>query len=322
MDTREVTKLAADLLGSPVAIALCRGGRNSRVYRVETSAGTFALKLYPDDGRNRARREYNATALLARAGLGIVPRPIAICQAERAAVYSWLEGQPVWDVTLGDIDSLADFAAELHSLDGQSGTSVMPDAVEACFNEQSVLDQIQQRLERFTYVQEQPMLQEFFAKFAPVLDAERNRVRSSNRADRRNTNRTLSPSDFGFHNALRMSASALAFLDFEYFGWDEPVKLVADVCWHPGMSLSWEMQEHFINRCVDIYRDDPRFEERFRGSFGLFGLRWCLIVLNEFLPAFWSRRVAAGMVLPASTVLPNQLEKANLLLERVIAGLP
>ena len=52
----------------------------------------------------------------------------------------------------------------------------MPDAVEACFNEQSVLDQIQQRLERFTYVQEQPMLQEFFAKFAPVLDAERNRV--------------------------------------------------------------------------------------------------------------------------------------------------
>ena len=63
MDTREVTKLAADLLGSPVAIALCRGGRNSRVYRVETSAGTFALKLFRTTAAT-VRGETNATALL------------------------------------------------------------------------------------------------------------------------------------------------------------------------------------------------------------------------------------------------------------------
>ena len=36
--------------------------------------------------------------------------------------------------------------------------------------------------------------------------------------------RTLSPSDFGFHNALRTPAGTMVFLDFEYFGWDDPAK--------------------------------------------------------------------------------------------------
>jgi hypothetical protein len=261
--------------------------------------------------------------LLTHAGLGPVPRPVAIDRARRVAAYSWLEGRPVSDVTLRDIDLLADFTAQLHSLCGQSGAIALPDAVEACFDEQSMLDQIRQRFDRLTHIQDEPMLREFLlAHFAPVLDAERRRVQLSERTRRRRFSRTLSPSDFGFHNALRSSVSSIAFLDFEYFGWDEPVKLVADVCWHPAMSLSVEMQEHFIKRCIEIYRDDHRFERRLRASFALYGLRWCLIVLNEFLPAFWERRVAAGMVLPASTVLPIQLEKAYGLLERVTARRP
>ena len=40
--------------------------------------------------------------------------------------------------------------------------------------------------------------------------------------------RALSPSDFGLHNALRGQDGQLRFVDFEYFGWDDPVKLVSD----------------------------------------------------------------------------------------------
>src|SRR6202040_3710161 len=49
--------------------------------------------------------------------------------------------------------------------------------------------------------------------------------------------RSLVPSDFGFHNSLRRMDGTLAFVDFEYFGWDDPVKLTADILLHPGMSL-------------------------------------------------------------------------------------
>src|SRR5262249_2973278 len=40
--------------------------------------------------------------------------------------------------------------------------------------------------------------------------------------------RRLSPSDFGFHNALRTESGRLRFLDFEYAGWDDLAKTVAD----------------------------------------------------------------------------------------------
>ena len=49
--------------------------------------------------------------------------------------------------------------------------------------------------------------------------------------------RTLSPSDFGFHNTLRRPDGELAFLDFEYFGWDDPAKTITDFLLHPGMQL-------------------------------------------------------------------------------------
>src|SRR5262249_33996160 len=40
--------------------------------------------------------------------------------------------------------------------------------------------------------------------------------------------RCLSPSDFGFHNALIRADGELCFFDFEYAGWDDPAKMVAD----------------------------------------------------------------------------------------------
>ena len=47
--------------------------------------------------------------------------------------------------------------------------------------------------------------------------------------------RVVSPSDFGFHNALRTEDGRLAFLDFEYAGWDDPAKLVCDFELQPAV---------------------------------------------------------------------------------------
>jgi hypothetical protein len=40
----------------------------------------------------------------------------------------------------------------------------------------------------------------------------------------------LSLSDFGLHNPLRHPDGKLAFLGFEYFGWDEPAKQSQTLC--------------------------------------------------------------------------------------------
>ena len=93
--------------------------------------------------------------------------------------------------------------------------------------------------------------------------------------------RSLVPSDFGFHNALRRPDGTLAFFDFEYFGWDDPVKLTADVLLH--------------------------------------GLRWALIVLNEFLPDCWRRRVMAGARESWAVAKQKQLARAHEYLSHLAA---
>ena len=106
--------------------------------------------------------------------------------------------------------------------------------------------------------------------------------------------RSLVPSDFGFHNSLRRKDGSLAFVDFEYFGWDDPVKLSADILLHPGRTLAAPQRQRFRRAACELYGADPSFAERLDAYLPLYGLRWVLILLNEFIPERWQRRVLAG----------------------------
>ena len=88
----------------------------------------------------------------------------------------------------------------------------------------------------------------------------------------------------------------LTFLDFDYFGWDDPVKLTADFIWHPAMNLNTELKEQWQEAMLDLFSNDSQFESRLNATMPLYGLRWAMIVLNEFLPDFAKRRREAGGV--------------------------
>jgi hypothetical protein len=314
----DVIARARLLFGSDPTLTACHGGRNSRVYRVDRAGERFALKFYPPDGRWRVEREYAAVSFFADAQIWCVPRPVCADVSHNAAVYTWLDGQAVSDANHGDIDALAAFASKLHALRGLSGADIFKDAAEACYAPATILGQIDTRLERLAGVSGEPALEEFLrAQFAPVLSRESARP-SLPKGPAASVQRTLSPSDFGLHNALRTAAGELSFLDFEYFGWDDPVKLVCDVCWHPGMALRDGLRARFIERCRDIYADgDAAWDARMAAAYPLYGLRWCLIVLNEFVPTLWHRRVAAGVDGLAPGVRGAQLLKAQALLKRI-----
>ena len=106
--------------------------------------------------------------------------------------------------------------------------------------------------------------------------------------------RTLSPSDFGFHNALETQSGEIFFLDFEYFGWDDPAKTVCDFLLHPGMALSPSLKLQFATSLVRGLPWSQGLRERVAAYYPLFGLKWCLILLNEFLPNQILRRRFAG----------------------------
>ena len=219
------------------------------------------------------------------------------------------------------------FATKLHALRRAEGVETLVRASEACLSAAEVLVQVDRRLARFRDVAEkEPSLAEFLHReFLPQRRRVENWVRGGYGLQGWDFDRsldaglmTLSPSDFGFHNALRRPDGSIAFIDFEYFGWDDPVKLIADFLQHPGMSLSPKCAHAFRQAMLRLYGEDETIAERLRLTEPLYTLRWCMILLNEFLPERWQARTFAVQHGDRRQITQVQLSKARCQLARLL----
>jgi hypothetical protein len=322
-------EIARSLAGGEIdALQAVGGGRNSRVYRIESAGRRYALKQYPtrsEDPRDRLGAEAAALTLMERHGIAGVPRLIAANPERGYALLSWLDGVPVTEVGEPDIDAAAAFLAALHAL--RHGSEIAPDrlASEACLSAAEIVRQLERRLSRLRAAPaSETELHAFLdGVFVDALAATR---ADSSEAMRRAgldpdavlppEQRSLVPSDFGFHNSLRVTDGSLVFFDFEYFGWDDPVKMTADVMLHPGCSLPASLRRRFRGRAQQVYGENPWFRRRLAAYYPLFGLRWVLILLNDFVPGAL-RRVLAGTPESWHALKQSQLAKAREFLARV-----
>jgi hypothetical protein len=319
------TTAARTLSGDPGAtIARVRGrGRNSGVYRVRAGGTDYALKQYPPrrgGGRDRAGCEIAALRFLREQVIEAVPRAIAVDSEQGYALIEWIDGEPVTAPTAAHLIEAAAFLGRVHALRDAEGAKSQPEAAEACLSAAEIVAQIEGRLARISALQEsEPSLVTFLDRdFRPAFAQIKNWVKTGY-ADKGwdfaapidTAGRTLCPADFGFHNALRRKSGGLAFIDFDYFGWDDPVKLTADFLLHPGMQLSDALKRQFASAAMAIYRDDAAFAARLALLYPLFGLRWCLILLNEFLPERWADRINAGGSADWQAAKERQLDKAR-----------
>jgi hypothetical protein len=261
---------------------------------------TAALKVYfrhPGDGRDRLGTEYAAVGFCWEQGLRMVPRPLAADPGGEFALYEFIEGDPVTEPTPGEVAEAVSFLVRLHGLAGHPLALGLPPASEACFSFQALEHNIR---ERFALLDGAAgacaALRDFLAgELHPAWEALLAQSRRDARPYQRELPieaRTLSPSDFGFHNALRRKGR-LVFFDFEYFGWDDPAKTLADLLLHPGMALSLERRHQFAEGLIVGLAAIPGLARRTRLAFPLFGIKWCQILLNEFLPGPMERRAFA-----------------------------
>lgn len=326
---------AVKLLGaSPAAMIPVSGGGNNRLYRLTDTAGhDHALKSYPrqaSDPRDRLGTEFAALSFLAAHDVSAVPKPLARDDDSGFALYEWIEGSPVGQPEEGDVEAALAFAALLRSLSASIEARTLPAASEACFTAQEIVSQILRRRRRLDEVAaaEAGLAAFLEVEFAPVLTQAEGTARAGYEALGWNFEQslaydqlTLSPSDFGFHNAIRRTDGSLAFIDFEYFGWDDPVRLTADFLQHPGMSLDDAASRLFRQGGLSCYSADAGFSQRLDLLFPLVGLRWCMILLNEFLPERWFRREFSGVHSDRQAAVEKQLFKARSRLAAVAAVL-
>ena len=329
----DVAAIGSSLVGWPVLSATpVRRGGNNRIFLLAGHSARAALKFYPpqaEDPRDRLGQEFGALSFLHRHGIAEVPRPLARDAAHRCAAFGWIDGAPPGQPDAADVDQLADFFIRLQGLRERHGGNMLVAASAACLSPAMATDQVGARLARLCEAIEPASAVADFvgSSLAPAAQTQAAHLEASCAAaslpfagplPRRL--QALSPSDFGLHNAVRRPNGRLAFLDFEYFGWDDPAKAIADVMLHPGMALSDDLAGRYRNRVVAALGPaDSGLSFRLDLLFPSMVLLWCLIMLNEFLPERWTRRAIAGHTDDRDAAQVRQLQKARDLFSRKLA---
>jgi hypothetical protein len=329
-------RLAA-LLAEPITrLERIGGGGNSQVYRLETSGGKrFALKVYfrnPADQRDRLATEFGSFSYLWANGFREIPQPLASDPTLGWAIYQYLEGEkiPPGAARDNELVAAADFLGRLRELSLKPESTRLGVASEASFTAGLIAQNVRLRLARLQSAEGdgapyEAVRQFLSQEFIPLLDnvvkwsaTTLEKAGMSFENELSQSQRTLSPSDFGFHNALRHPEGGIFFLDFEYFGWDDPAKMISDFLLHPAMSLGPEANRTFASAIFGRFADWPGLSARVEAVYPLFGLKWCMIFLNEFVPDSLRRRQFAGAAgADRSAVQMRQLEKARQMLKRI-----
>lgn len=289
-----------------------RGGANNRVYCGVSGRTKVLLKLYfrgDDDERDRLRGELCFYSLAQKAGASSVPRVLGWDLDHRLGLFDCVEGcklEPS-QVSVAHVRAAAGLVARVNNtLDASSREEDHPVASEACFSFAGHLDAVHGRVERLRSLRPRDALDdEAVAWIQKELSPSWRRVRErafaratkeglDPAADLPHAQRWVSPSDFGFHNALLENAGDLKFFDFEYAGWDDPAKLMADFFCQPSVPTPMDLWDEFVAGLAACVRWHPDAGRRGRLLLPVYRIKWCCIMLNEFLAAGARRRYFSG----------------------------
>ena len=286
--------------GRARALSRLTGGKNNQVYRVDTEAGVpLVLKRYfsdPRDGRDRLSAEWNFLQRAWQDGVRAIPQPFARDADAQAALYSFVAGRKLdaSELKAGYIDAAADFVLAVNA----RRHADLPAASDACFSISDHLELVERRLLRLAALDSlAPHAAEaqrlVFTRLRPSWDGVRERAVREAFARGLDLHRSLSeaecclsPSDFGFHNALAVDDGRLVFLDFEYAGRDDPAKLVVDFFCQPEVPVPLSYLDRFVTRLLP----DEAAHARCRLLLDVARVKWACILLNDFLPVSAARR--------------------------------
>lgn len=282
-------RVASELAGTKVSeLVLASDNDDTAVYMVATAEKLYALKHYrglENTARERLSTERHALELMHWHGIYSVPQWVVANPPY--ALMNWVDGFVIKEPKERDIDDAAVFLGTLHHISRKTPKDDMPLALDACLSGQMIVDQLEHRVAALMpFTQENPELIQFLSqKFMPVFTRRFMAAKKSYPAFSEMLpadERTLIAADFGFHNIMRTLDGKLYFIDFEYFGWDDPVKLMCDFLLHPATKLSDAMRKNFYGYMVSIYGE--AIKQRFAAYFPLFALRWVLMLVDAFIP--------------------------------------
>ena len=333
----ELTIRIADLLTQarfskePLVIERCSMGGNNRTYRVETPDGVFAIKEYfthSTDSRDRLHSEFAFLSFAANVVGAMVPKPYAHNPRDQIALYEFIEGWPIQEngVTEREVNAAIHFFRQLNAPELRKQAVTLPNASEACFSIQEHFDLIAARIRQVQQISPDTEERKTAQQYAEQLNhfwldlVDQTKELAQNESFDLTfalpvEQRCLSPSDFGFHNALKTIDGQIFFIDFEYAGWDDPGKMVGDFFAQIAVPVPEKFFEPFIHKTMVLFPGPENLIRRARILRPAYQVKWCCIALNVFLPHHLARRKFANEHLDVVALQRSQLLKVERLMK-------
>ena len=300
------------------------GGANNKVCLLEKGSNKYILKQYAEtDERDRYSSEKAFYEWTSRQALDQVPEALDWDDEARAALFHYIEGQPVpVDAGIQNTRQAAQFILDLNQGCTDARQLPIPQAADTG-DWPTQFSRISARLRKLQDLSEEtplkdeldaflehellPSWEQVSAQFQSHINKE------PDLSEPLPTEETiLSPSDIGFHNCLVTHDGRHVFFDFEYAGWDDPAKTAVDFLRQPRHDIAHPQWASFIRMLSTLSPDPDRFMYRTRRLAPLHNIKWCCIFLNEFLPTHASRReTATGQDPMQATTLRAQIAKAR-----------
>lgn len=330
--SREVISMAGTVLKSEaLEYKNVSGGANNRVFHFQGASGEAIIKAYhhsAHDLRDRFAAEQSFYALLCAADVPSTPTPLAWDAERRLCALSVVQGHklPPEEIGASQVHQCLAWLTGLQQFRDHPLAQTLPPAADACFSLQDHLALAERRALRLRDAAASSKHTEFVTfvtldllpHMAALSSEIREKLGSDIAVNLEPCHRILSPSDFGFHNALQDPYGRMWFFDFEYAGWDDPAKLLCDFFCQPQAPVSLENASAFLSS-LQKTTGDSSLRERFELLLPLHAAKWSCILLNEFLPSEARRRRFAGIRGCEEARRAGQLEKARRMFTQSLA---
>lgn len=326
-------KLANKLLGNLKSGQICKSinviheGGNNLVFKIESSSSQFLMKKYFRDVENsndRLNNETQFSQFLTKNNIECAPKMVAFCEIENAALFEFITGKKITNEELTDqhVNHAVNFLRLLNNR-RNIGSEKLPLASDAEFSLSGHLILLEKRLASFDNSSDEisptiTKLRDFFDFLKSEIISGYSKLKIDPNHALSFSDRCISPSDFGFHNALISADSSVKFFDFEYAGWDDPAKTAADIIFQPEISVPDKFYEVFLEQVTANSQDVELAKSRARILKPLFGLKWCCIMLNCFRDGWVQQQEFANPDIDRVNFKNNQLKKAEYAFSKLI----
>ena len=333
---RDIARSHLERLGmrGPFRFIRLPGGTNNQVFLVEGNGSKVVLKMYfkrESDPRDRLGVEYSFLQFAVDLGVDSVPQPLGFDSQSAFGIYEYIEGRHIAteDIRPELMEQALRFVKKLEAGKKTAQAQQLGFASEACFSFLDYQRANENRLCALSEIDDSTESHKNALKFVrcqlipfwnEMLGYVTDKAKSSGLSWEESVsfeNRSLSPSDFGFHNALLTKEGRVVFLDFEYAGWDDPIKMVSDFFSQHQVETPLDYFPKFVSAMVSRMRYPELQYKRAFLVLPLVQVKWCCILLNHFLPVGQERRFFANSSQSGERHKHQQLAKAKKALQKL-----